>query len=44
MDDLDNSILKIGGHAVFAEFSLIGASKCAGLTLQRYSIEELSIN
>ncbi len=37
------SILKIGGHAVFAEFSLMGASKCAGLTLHRYSIEELSI-
>lgn len=38
------SILKIGGHAVFAEFSLIGAPKCAGLTLHRYSINELSIN
>ncbi|MCP3944690.1 MAG: methyltransferase domain-containing protein [Desulfobacteraceae bacterium] len=38
------SILKIGGHALFAEFSLTGASKCAGLTLHKYSIEELSIN
>ncbi|HJX32348.1 MAG TPA: class I SAM-dependent methyltransferase [Thermodesulfobacteriota bacterium] len=38
------SILKIGGHAVFAEFSLIGAPKCAGLTLHRYSIDELSTN
>jgi len=38
------SILKIGGHAVFAEFSLIGAPKCAGLTLHRYSIDELSAN
>ncbi len=38
------SNLKIGGHAVFAEFSLIGAPKCAGLTLHRYSIDELSIN
>ncbi len=36
--------LKIGGHVVFAEFSLIGAPKCAGLTLNRYSIDELSIN
>ncbi len=38
------STLKIGGHAVFAEFSLIGAPKCAGLTLHRYSIDELSTN
>jgi len=36
------STLKIGGHAIFAEFSLIGAPKCAGLTLHRYSINELS--
>lgn len=38
------STLKIGGHAMFAEFSLIGAQKCAGLTLHRYSIDELSSN
>ena len=38
------STLKIGGHAVFAEFSLIGAPKCAGLKLHRYSIDELAIN
>jgi len=38
------SILKIGGHAVFAEFSLIGAPKCAGLMLHRYSLDELSMN
>ncbi|MBA3029021.1 MAG: class I SAM-dependent methyltransferase [Desulfobacteraceae bacterium] len=36
------SSLKIGGHGIFAEFSLIGAPKCAGLTLHRYSIDELS--
>lgn len=36
------SILKPSGYAIFAEFSLIGASKCAGLTLHRYSVEELS--
>ncbi len=36
------SILKPGGHAIFAEFSLIGAPKCAGLALHRYSIDELS--
>ena len=38
------STLKIGGHAIFAEFSMIGAPKCAGLKLHRYSIEELSKN
>jgi methyltransferase family protein len=37
------SVLKIAGHAVFAEFSLVGAPKCAGLTLHRYSTDELSI-
>lgn len=36
------STLKEGGHAIFAEFSKIGVPKCAGLTLHRYSIEELS--
>ena len=35
------SILKIGGYSLFAEFSLIGAPKCAGLTLHRYSVDEL---
>ncbi len=38
------STLKIGGHAIFAEFSMIGAKKCAGLKLHRYSVEELSDN
>lgn len=36
------SVLKASGHALFAEFSLAGAPKCAGLTLHRYSVEELS--
>jgi len=36
------STLKAGGHAIFAEFSKTGAEKCAGLTLHRYSVEELS--
>lgn len=36
------SILKTGSHIIFAEFSKTGAPKCAGLTLHRYSIEELS--
>jgi len=34
--------LKAGGHVLFAEFSMEGASKCAGLQVHRYSIEELS--
>lgn len=38
------SNLKTGGHALFAEFSKDGAPKCAGLTLHRYSIEEISEN
>lgn len=36
------SVLKNGGHALFAEFSKIGAPKCAGLPVHRYSVEELS--
>lgn len=36
------SVLKTGGHSLFAEFSLEGAPKCAGLTLHRYSVDELS--
>jgi SAM-dependent methyltransferase len=36
------AILKLGGHAIFAEFSMIGATKCAGLPLHRYSVDELS--
>lgn len=38
------SVLKTGGHAIFEEFSLTGAPKCAGLTLHRYSFDELSRN
>ncbi len=37
-----NNILKAGGYAIFAEFSKDGATECAGLTLHRYSVEELS--
>jgi len=36
------SVLKPGGHALFAEFSTTGATKCAGLELHRYSVKELS--
>ena len=35
-------VLRVGGHAVFAEFSEHGAPKCAGLTLHRYAVGELS--
>ena len=36
------SVVKKGGHALFAEFSPSGAPKCAGLELHRYSLEELA--
>ena len=36
------SILKVDGHAIFAEFSSVGATKCAGLPVHRYSVEQLS--
>ncbi len=36
------SRLKPGSFALFAEFSITGARKCAGLVLHRYSVEELS--
>ena len=36
------STLSIGGYALFAEFSETGASKCAGLPVHRYSVDELS--
>ena len=32
-----------GGHVLLAEFSSSGATKCAGLELHRYSIEEMSL-
>ncbi len=34
--------VKPGGHALFSEFSPVGAPKCAGLKLHRYSVEEFS--
>jgi hypothetical protein len=36
------SKLKSGGYAIFAEFSEMGALKCSGLPVHRYSVEELS--
>ncbi len=37
-----DTALKLDGHVLFAEFSTHGAEKCAGLTLHRYSVEELT--
>lgn len=34
--------IKPGGYALLAEFSTMGARKCAGLELHRYSIEEMT--
>ena len=36
------SLLKKDGYVLFAEFSLLGAPKCAGLELHRYSVQEMS--
>lgn len=40
-DNLKNN-LNHGGYVLFAEFSLIGSPKCAGLNLHRYSEKELN--
>jgi ubiquinone/menaquinone biosynthesis C-methylase UbiE len=34
--------IKPGGYALLAEFSTMGAQKCAGLELHRYSTEEMT--
>lgn len=39
--NLLNKILKPGGHAIIAVFSLDGAEKCCGLPVHRYSKESL---
>lgn len=36
------AVLRPGGYALFAEFSLSGAPKCAGLPLHRYSVDEIT--
>ena len=36
------SVLRTGGYALFAEFSLTGVPRCAGLPVHRYSVDELS--
>ncbi|MCP4179513.1 MAG: methyltransferase type 12, partial [bacterium] len=39
-----NKAVKIGGYAFFAEFSKTGATKCAGLNVRRYDINDLKRN
>jgi len=36
-----HAAVKPGGYALFAEFSKTGASKCAGLDVRRYDVDEL---
>jgi 2-polyprenyl-3-methyl-5-hydroxy-6-metoxy-1,4-benzoquinol methylase len=36
------SMLNVGGYALFAEFSETGAKQCAGLSVKRYSTEEVA--
>lgn len=35
------AVVKPGGHVLLAEFSKAGATRCAGLDVHRYSIEEM---
>lgn len=37
-----STTLRVGGHALFAEFPAHGYPQCAGLKIHRYTIEELS--
>ncbi len=39
-----NMAVKTGGHALFAEFSKKGATRCAGLDVRRYDIQDLKGN
>ncbi len=36
--------MKIGGYAIFAEFSKKGATKCAGLDVRRCDVQDLEKN
>lgn len=38
-----HAAVRPGGHVLLAEFSTVGAIKCAGLELHRYSLEEMSM-
>lgn len=37
------ALVKPGGYAILAEFSISGSPRCAGLDLHRYSVEELTL-
>ncbi len=37
-----HSAIHAGGYVLLAEFSVVGAPKCAGLELHRYSVEEMT--
>jgi len=39
-----HAAVKIGGYAIFAEFSKKGATKCAGLDVKRYDVQDLEKN
>ena len=39
-----HAAVKIGGYAMFAEFSKKGATRCAGLDVRRYDIRDLQEN
>ena len=41
-DNLKRAV-KEGGYVIFAEFSLSGASQCAGLPVHQYSIEQFTM-
>jgi hypothetical protein len=39
-----HTAVKMDGHAIFAEFSKKGVTKCAGLDVRRYDIDDLKMN
>ncbi|NOX84480.1 MAG: class I SAM-dependent methyltransferase [Chlorobi bacterium] len=39
-----HTLVKPGGHVILAEFSKKGATKCAGLNVRRYNVEDLKNN
>ena len=41
--NVDN-VVKAGGYAIFAEFSKSGATRCAGLDVKRYNIDDFKLN
>lgn len=39
-----NAAVKTGGYVIFAEFSKKGATRCAGLDVRRYDVQDLEKN